>query len=183
MLKKILLGLAGLVAVLVLVVLVIGLIRPSRFRVERAIDISAPPERIYPWIASFKNGWSAWSDFQKEDPEMTLTYSGPDEGVGATESWQSRHMGDGYMKILRGDPTHGVDYELSMANGFSLEGKIATAAQGANTRVTWSDTIDMGGNPFKRAMGLLIENGMGKTFEQSLATLKQKVESGAAPKK
>ena len=78
MVRKILIGIAALVVVLVLVVAT----RPSTFHIERSITIAAPPERPFAHVNDFHR-WGAWSPWEKVDPQMKRTFSGAPEGTGA----------------------------------------------------------------------------------------------------
>ena len=69
-----------LVAIVVLL-LGIGLILPSTFKVQRSIDVSAAPDKIYPLIADPRE-WKKWSAWNARDPAMKIAYSGPPAGSG-----------------------------------------------------------------------------------------------------
>src|SRR5262249_12472143 len=71
-------GLAGLVLLFVLG----GFALPRHVHVERSTRIEAGPEAIYPLVASFSRGWVRWTPFA--DPGKTVTFDGPETGVGAT---------------------------------------------------------------------------------------------------
>jgi len=62
MFKKIAIG----VVVLLLIVLGLAAMQPDSFRVQRAIAIKAPPEKILPLISDFHNWpqWLPWGDRQ-----------------------------------------------------------------------------------------------------------------------
>ena len=62
--------------------------------------MKAPPERIYPHIANL-HAWGPWSPWEKKDPAMKRTFSGPDSGVGAAYGWEGdKNVGTGKMTIL-----------------------------------------------------------------------------------
>ncbi|MDQ6684264.1 MAG: hypothetical protein M3Z16_03985 [Pseudomonadota bacterium] len=62
-LKRAAIGIAGLVLLLV----VIGWLLPSTFKVSRSVDIAAPAERIYPRTADPRE-WQEWSVWNRRDP-------------------------------------------------------------------------------------------------------------------
>ena len=78
MLAKLLVGLVVVVAVLAVVVAT----RPSTFHVERSILITASPESVFAQLNDF-HSWAAWSPWEKLDPKMEKTFSGPSAGAGA----------------------------------------------------------------------------------------------------
>ncbi len=175
-LQKILVGLVALVVVLAAV----SFLLPSQWKVERSVLVEAPSTSIYPLVANLKAGWSQWSAFDFQDKDIQYSYSGPEEGVDASRSWISKKMGDGYQKIVKADPSSGVEFELGMNKPkFVMTGVIAFEQTNSGTKVTWTDTGSIGLNPVHRYMGLLMDKMMGKTFEKSLASLKEKAETPA----
>ena len=178
--KKILI----ILAVLAATILLVGFLLPSKWSVQRSIVINAPSSAIYPLVANFKTGWPQWSTFDYEDPTIKYDYAGPDQGAGATRSWVSKKMGDGSQVITTADPVSGIGFQLQMAqNGFLLNGRIACEPAGNSTKVTWTDSGEVGNNLFFRYMASLMDKMMGRTFEKSLAELKEKAETTANAKK
>lgn len=172
------LRIVGIALVTVLVVLVVvGALLPAQWKVQRAIVVQAPPAAIYPLVANLKSGWPQWSAFDSEDPAIQYTTSGPAEGVGAARSWVSKKMGDGSQKILKADPAGGVEFELEMANGFRMTGTLVFERSGAGTKVTWTDSGDVGANPLYRYLAAVMDPMLGGTFERSLARLKAQAEA------
>jgi len=77
MLKIILIG----VVLAVVGLLVYAAMQPEDFRIERSATVKAPPERVYPLIASLR-AWGPWSPWEKKDPAMKRSFSGPDFEAG-----------------------------------------------------------------------------------------------------
>ena len=65
------------------VLVVVAALRPTSLRSSAAPAIKATPDKIYPLLADFRQ-WPAWSPWEKLDPEMKRTLSGPAERPGAT---------------------------------------------------------------------------------------------------
>lgn len=151
--------------------LLIGLILPSSYRVERSTTVVAPPAAIHPLIASLRDGWTQWDPFQK--PGKKLEYAGAAEGAGAVQSWDG---GASRLSIVASDPATGISYELSHGS-FQTKGAVSLAPAGNGTRVTWTDAGDL--NIVLRWMRPVIEKKLGATFERGLANLKAKAEGGA----
>ena len=78
MLRKVLLGLAALIIILVGIIYT----RASTFRVERTTRIDAPPDVVYALVSDF-HAWDRWSPWAHLDPSMKVTYGGPPAGTGA----------------------------------------------------------------------------------------------------
>ena len=55
--------------------------RPDNFSIARSATIKAPPDKIYGIISDFRQ-WPNWSPWQKLDPGMKTTVSGPATGKG-----------------------------------------------------------------------------------------------------
>ena len=95
MLKKILIGLA----VVIVVFLIVIALQPSTYSVTRSATIAAAPEAVFPHVNELKK-WAAWNPWEKIDPNMKLTYEGPEAGVGASYSWAGNNeVGEGKMTI------------------------------------------------------------------------------------
>jgi len=98
--------LIGLVAVLAIVFLGGGFLLPKDVSVARSIEIEAPASDIFPHINNLKAA-GEWSPWLGRDPEVELTYSGPEEGVGAKLVWASEdpQVGNGTQEIFWDDPS------------------------------------------------------------------------------
>lgn len=177
MLKKIAIALVA----IVLVLLGVGLVLPSKWHVDRSASVNASPEAIYPWVADLKK-WPEWSPWNAAmDPTMKTTYEGAEMGVGAVSKWTGEKAGTGSLKITSADPRTGITYDLEFDNSYQMKGAMKFEPAGAATKVAWTDDGDMGMNIPGRYMALMMNSMVGKDFEKGLAGLKSKVESTPAP--
>jgi uncharacterized protein YndB with AHSA1/START domain len=150
----------------------VGLLLPSKFRVERSTTINAPAEKIYGLVADPK-AWGRWTVWNKRDPAMKIAYSGPPSGVGAKWSWESKTEGNGIMEFTRADPPKVVEFNLSFPDmKMTSQGSMVLEPSAASTKVTWSNYGDLGGNPLVRYFGLVMDRMVGPDFEAGLAGLK-----------
>src|SRR5690349_13842399 len=154
-----------------------GFFVPSRFLVARSIRIDAPPRKIYDLVVEPRQ-WTRWSEWNRRDPGMKITYKGPPFGMGSRWEWVSKSEGTGSMEITRVEPDRAVEYTLSLA-GFNLKssGALRLAPQGAATLVTWTGSGDVGGNPLKHYLAMMMDRMVGPDFEAGLAHLKEVAES------
>jgi hypothetical protein len=83
MIKKVLIGLAAVIAIL----LIVAATRPADFRVERSATLSALPAALFEHVNNHHK-FAVWNPFLKLDPNVRNTYSGPASGVGALCSWE-----------------------------------------------------------------------------------------------
>lgn len=155
---------------------VVGMLLPSSFRVERAVDMAAAPERIYPLIADPRE-WKRWSVWNRRDPAMTMGYAGAASGAGARWMWKSASEGNGAMEFTNAVPNERIDYALAFPDmGMQSSGQLRLERVGNGTRVTWTNEGDIGSNPVYRYFGLFMDRLVGPDFEGGLNNLKALVE-------
>ena len=78
--------------------------RPDSFRLERGISINAVPEKVFALINDFHES-SQWSPWDKIDPALKRTCSGPASGVGTIYEWSGNNkVGSGRMEITGAAP-------------------------------------------------------------------------------
>jgi polyisoprenoid-binding protein YceI len=175
MFKKVVIALAALIAVL----LAIAATKPDTFSVERSIVINASPQTVHALLDDFHK-WTAWSPWEKRDPDMQRTYSGANSGVGAIYEWQGNSdVGQGRMEITESSPTNvtiKLDFiapmETSNVTVFEL------MPQDAGTQVRW--TMSGANNFLSKIMHVFMDMDamIGGDFEQGLADMKAAVEAG-----
>ena len=165
------------IAVLIGGALAYAATRPDHFRLERSTLIAAPPERIQPLIADFRQ-WPRWSPWEEKDPSMTRTLSGAESGVGAVYGWSGNgKVGTGRMEILSAEP-RAVAIQLDFLKPFEAHNRAEfTLVPGPEgTRVTWAMS---GPQPFMAKLMSLVfdmERMVGPDFEAGLAKLKRQAE-------
>ncbi|ANH76546.1 polyketide cyclase / dehydrase and lipid transport family protein [Ralstonia insidiosa] len=172
------------IVIVVAIVAVLGFAatRPDSFRVQREIDIKAPPEKVFALIDDFHH-WTAWSPWEKLDPAMKRTYGGPTNGKGANYAWEgSSKVGAGRMEIvdtsLSNAPAR-IQIQLDFLKPFEAHNtaEFTLKPAGDLTHVTWAM---YGPSPFiSKVMGLFfsMDAVIGKDFEAGLANLKSAAES------
>src|SRR3979490_738033 len=170
------------IAVGVLVVLVVGIAavlalaatNPDTFRVERALSVKAPPQKIFALINDL-HGWGAWSPYEKKDPAMKRTYSGAAKGKGAVYEWDGdKNVGKGRMEITDTSPPSRITIKLDFISPFEGHNiaEFTMEPKGDATSVTWAMH---GPAPFiAKVMHVFInmDKMVGDDFEAGLAKLK-----------
>jgi uncharacterized protein YndB with AHSA1/START domain len=170
MIKKILLGLIAVVVLL----LAFAATRPDTFRVERSIRIKAPPDKIFALLTDFRQ-FGLWSPWEKLDPAMKRTFSGPPSGPGTVYAWEGNdEVGAGRMEILRTVPNAQVIVALDFLKPFASKNTTEYSLQNAGdtTAVTWAM---YGPAPFvTKLMTVFVsmDRMVGGDFERGLANLK-----------
>jgi uncharacterized protein YndB with AHSA1/START domain len=176
MIKKIILGLAAVIAIL----LVVAAMQPADFRVERSLTIAASPTALFDQVNDHKK-FAAWNPWEKMDPSSKTVYSGTDSGVGAVASWKGDKVGEGSATITESKPGELVrqrmDWKAPMEGVSTVD--FTFKPEGEKTVVTWAM---YGKNGFMgKLMSLFMdcESMCGPEFEKGLADLEKVV---TAPK-
>lgn len=85
------------VLLLLLVLVLIGLILPQSYNVNKTIEINANIDVVKPLVTDFSQ-WKKWSPWEKVDSSIRFTLGEPSSGLGAHQSWKSK-WGYGEMII------------------------------------------------------------------------------------
>ena len=176
MLKKILIGLGVVFALLLIAIS----LQPATFHVERSISISAPPEAAFAQVNDF-HAWHAWSPWEKMDPAMKRTFDGAPAGVGAKYAWVGNNdVGEGRMTIEESSPTK-IAIKLEFLKPFEATNTatFTFTKTGEGTKTTWA--MDGNNNFFSKAMSLVMnmDKMIGPDFERGLAGIKTAAEAAA----
>jgi hypothetical protein len=173
------LGLLG----LFLLIFLIGFMLPRKMAVERSIAIKAPASLIHAQVNAPKN-WGNWSSWHKKDPNMVLSYAGPESGTGAIYSWKSAENGEGQMKITSSDANL-IQTTLDFGPDGTATSDFKFEAKGDSTAVSWGFESDMGFSPVGRYFALILKPMLTKDYEDGLAGLKdyceQQAQQGSQP--
>ncbi|MCE9611124.1 MAG: SRPBCC family protein [Chthoniobacter sp.] len=166
MIKKILLGLAAIIAL----VLLVAAFKSPDFRVERSLTIAAPPEALFGWFNSPKK-FDEFNPWLKLDPAAKVEYTGPESGVGAVASWAGKATGKGRATIIESKPGELVRLRMDWIE--PMEG-VSTVdylfkPEGGKTTVTWA--MYGKSNFVGRLMSIFMscESMCGPQFEKGLA--------------
>ena len=171
--------------VLVAAVLVVAATKPDTFQVQRTATIAAPPETIFPLINDL-HSWGPWSPYEKKDPAMKRSYSGPAGGKGAVYEWDGNmQVGKGRIEIKESRAPSKIVLALDMIKpmeghntvGFTL------VPHGGSTDVTWA--MDGRTHYVAKVMSVFfsMDHMIGREFETGLANLKSLAEKQAATAK
>jgi hypothetical protein len=169
------------VAIIALAAMVGAFLSPKS-HMERSVVVNAQPAAIFQQINSFKN-FNKWSPFMEKDPNTTTTFEGPEAGVGAKMSWQSKELGDGSQWIIESAENKHLKTGLSFADfDGTFTSDINLEPVDGGTKVTWTydgDVSDAGmtSSIMGKIMGKFMDSMMGPDFERGLSKLKTVAES------
>jgi hypothetical protein len=162
------------IGILVGAILAFAATRPDSFTVRREAAIKAPAEKIYPLISDF-NRWGAWSPYEKKDPAMKRSFSGPGAGKGAVYAWEgNKEVGAGRMEIAEAAAPSRVSLKLDFTRPFEAHNRVdfSLEPKGGATQVTWALQGPM---PFiSKVICLFVDmdSMVGADMEAGLANLK-----------
>lgn len=164
--------------VLLILLVVIGFLLPSRAEVERSIVIDAPPSKIFPELNGMR-AFHAWSPWSEMDPDTSYEFDGPEQGVGSRMRWASgdAQVGEGSQEITVSLPDSRVDTQLEFGDKGSGTASFVLEPQGPATLVRWQFSTQFGWDLFGRYVGLMMDNMIGASYDKGLRTLKDRVEN------
>ncbi|GMU86990.1 MAG: hypothetical protein AMXMBFR48_22310 [Ignavibacteriales bacterium] len=172
--KKILFILLGSFFLIVSSILVFAATKPDTFRVERSLMIPAPPEVLHTIVSDFRT-WEQWSPWEKLDPNMKKTFSGPVSGPGQIYAWEGNDdVGKGRMEILESNSFSMLKIKLEFIEPFPVSNTTEfnfTPAEGG-TKVVWAM---YGESPYISKLFSVfmdMDTMIGKDFDEGLNNLK-----------
>lgn len=176
MLKKIALILLTLIALFCLV----AAFQPKDYVVTRSTIINGPASVPFAYVNDLHKWQSQVSPYTKIDPAAAFTFSGPNEGVGASLHWAGNsQVGVGTMTVTESRPGEFVRFRIDFEKPFksTCYGEYVFRPASGSTEVSWT----MRGEKVfvTKAMDLVInlDRMIGKDFETGLANLKRVSES------
>ena len=136
--KRILLGLGALIAL----VLITALFVSRDMKSERTIVINKPKDDVYAYVQYLKNQ-NSYSKWAQMDPVMKKSFRGTDGTVGFVSAWESEKddVGVGEQEIKSIRPGEQINYEIRFKKPFEsvASSYMTTEATGENsTRVKWA---------------------------------------------
>ena len=167
-----------LVGAVLAVFAVIGSALPRNYDFSTQIEINSPANQVFPQINTISN-WKNWTQWNPADiPGLTVQYSGAEAGEGATQTWKDVR-GHGKLWITKSLSGKEIEYDMDFANFPTMTGRIELSELGdAQTVVRWSSRGKLPGGPFYGYFAPFFSTQMKNQYDQSLAKLKNLVESG-----
>ncbi len=137
MLKKILLG----IAVIIAIPLITAIFVKKEYVAVREIVINKPKNEVFEYIKYLKNQdeYSKWNNM---DPEMKKSHSGTDGTVGFIARWESdmEDVGTGEQEIKKITEGERIDFELRFIKPFEATEPAFMTTESINenqTKVAW----------------------------------------------
>lgn len=167
----------GIVAGIITVMVIIALIVPKGYSVQRSIVINKPLRQVFKYVKLLRNQ-EHYSKWVMLDPDKRMTYTGTDGTEGFTNAWDSdmKQAGKGEQTITKVVEGERIETRVVFIKPFAGVADIymtTSQVNEDNTTVTWGFASKM---PFPmNAMILFInmEKMLGADMEISLNNLKR----------
>ncbi len=159
--------LAGIVALILILLIVL----PSNVHVERSITINAPAEKAFEQVNELKN-WNNWSPWNKIDPDMTIEYSAPSKGQGASYTWRSDHksVGNGTLTLSEVEENKKIVNALSFEKWGDNSSTMFFDGENGSVKVKW--VMDNEFKGFMKFFAPMMKKTLTKQFDEGLANIK-----------
>lgn len=182
MAKKIALGVLGVLAALVLIVVLLAASKPDTVVVERSVVMRGTPADVFPYANDFTK-FTTWIPWTELDPEQTVEFSEPPTGVGAWYTWSGNdEVGKGRMEVLSAASDE-VVHQLAFIEPFESVAQAAVRMRPVGedqVEVTWSYSQPADFGTKVMCVFMDMDSMLGPDFEKGLAKLKQLVEADVA---
>lgn len=163
---------------IILLLVVIGVLLPSSYHVERSIQINNSSKAVFPYLNNLQK-WDSWTSLNvNKDYSLVQQFSGSSQGIGSEMTYHGDKLGKGKIKIIDNELDDHVSFSLLINNRFNTSGNIKIESiSEINSKVTITLDGDVGFHLPNRYIILMMNNIAGSLFEESLNRLKTVVES------
>ena len=162
---------------LAILVCILGILAPKKFKIERGILVQAGRETVWNEVSLWKN-FNHWSPWAKMDSSIKVAVKGTDGTVGSSYNWTSKNMGSGSITRTKSEPMNYGENTLEIADwGNTSTTSVTLSDSAGGTWVVWRMWGENGfiGSIFYMVFGM--ESRMGKDYESGLQDLKRYCES------
>jgi hypothetical protein len=179
LLKYVLIGLGGILAI----VLIVGLFLPTEYSVSREVTINRNKAEVFDYARMLEHqlDYSVW---WKMDPKQVTTFTGEDGTVGFVAAWKSEldSVGSGEEEIVALQEGERIGFALRFKEPFESNASsemLFTAPDSSTTKLTWNFNGEMS-YPFN-VMQLFIsmEDMLGQDIQEGLQNMKVILEKEA----
>ena len=165
---------AGLwLGIIVLALILISFLFPTKIKVEESIEVNAPIDRVFDQVNDLRN-WEKWSPWKRMDPTMVMTFSNPPVGQNAFYKWESqdKHMGDGKLTLSKVTNFEEIVTSIEMEKHGNSSATFRFGHSGDAIKVTWTMEEKVGVMPWSRYFGQMMKGMMSDQFEEGLKGIK-----------
>ncbi|MEM8754902.1 MAG: SRPBCC family protein [Pseudomonadota bacterium] len=142
---------------------------PGTAVIEREALIDAEPAAIYALLDGAA-GFQRINPWRDADPELEITLSGPERGVGSAFAFKGAE-GTGAQTVVAVDPGREVVTEIDLGPLGKPVQTFTIAPVGKGARVVWRTEAAFGLNPIGRVIGLFMDGRLGPVYERGLKNI------------
>ncbi len=168
---------------IIILILVVALIAPRDYDVERTIVIQAPKALVFSHVKYWKN-WKDWSPWAEQDSTMQRFIEGVDGEPGSVYRWSGDPdiTGEGEMTNTGVKEMEEISYQLHFIEPWesTSQGYVRVSDAESGTQVAWGmyGTMPFPWNIFMLFMSM--DEMISKDFDRGLTLLKDLVEDELA---
>lgn len=161
------------IGVLFLIALILGMVGPKSYDVNRTALVAGTPEQVWPYVSNLKK-MALWSPWAEKDTAMTVEYTGTDGAVGSMSSWSGNiEVGKGSQTLAVLEPNSRMESTLVFVEPMAGQSTAYTLLKDTTggTYITWGMKGENGfvGRIFGSILSM--DKMMGKDFDRGLAKL------------
>jgi len=161
---------------LVIAVLLLAAMMPSRYKVEKTAIINKPIGEVMNKVGDL-NHYARWNPWQQMDPSSSKNVTGTPQTTDHKYSWHGKKVGEGSLTIKSIDDRH-IHFDLEFLKPWKSHAKDNWSFENYDnlaTKVIWQNSGDLPW-PMARLMGPIINRNLNHQFEKGLDNLKKMVE-------
>jgi len=159
---------------IIIAILLISLVMPSKYMVEKTIVIKSPPTTVQEYVANL-NQYASWNPWQQMEPNAKKAISGTPKTPGHKYEWEGKKIGVGSLTLNNVDTKH-INFDLVFIKPFASRAKdnwiLEPWGDGNETKVTWQNNGELPW-PMGRLMSPMINKNLNQQFEAGLNNLKK----------
>lgn len=163
-------------AIVTVLFVVIGLVLPSSRHLSNSVETNRKMPIVFDTLNSVRR-FKDWNPAVAGDPNIKIALSGPESGVGAKISWDSKveALGQGSWTITESEANKRVAYAIEdVDRGHNKRSDFTfkpTGKGGRNIEITQTYDVDYGWNLLGRYSGLYVTSNVGERMKAGLARL------------
>lgn len=164
-------------ACFVLILLMTAALLPSRYMVQRSIEIQKPAIVVSEKVGDLES-WKDWSPLYAAEPEAAFLFEGKRGQPGMTQRWSGEKIGKGSYRLDAVSPGSEIRATLTFNEPDTMVAKdqwTFESIEPNRTKVTWTNQGTLG-YPMGRLLGLFLDRMIGKDYEKGLLNLKLTLE-------
>jgi hypothetical protein len=158
---------------LIVALILIAILSPSSYVVEKNITINRPVSEVYGKVADLNN-FRKWNPWQQTEPGAASEITGSPDTIGHKYSWEGKKIGIGSFTLANRVTNQSIHFQLEFLKPWKSKADDSwTFSENAGaTLVNWRNSGELP-FPVARLMGPIIKKQLNHQFEAGLLNLKK----------